>query len=396
MKKKIISIISVVLCLALVLCACDGKNGRLSAVTDDDKTLNEAIVMTVGDEKITQADFNFIYKLVYDNMSQYAMYYGEDWENMEIEEGKKMSDFMYENTVDQLKQMAAAVKLAVKYDIKDDKDVQKTVTEQKNSIINDNYKGVDKYKEYLLSAHTTDKAFDRYLVVCEIYQKLYKELTKVGGELRDNDDEIEKQFLEEYKDKWRVQHILISTEGGNGDSEEDKPARTEEEAKALAEEVIKKLDEGSDFDELIEQYNEDPGISKGKFYVFGTGEMVSEFEEASKNLEIGAYTKEPVKTSYGYHIIKRYDINTKIDEFKDFQNNLLQEKTMKKLDDALKDMDVDVKEDTIKKYLDKWAEERKKEAEEAAKSAEQENAGSAEKAEDESSDKAAEASEEEK
>ena len=370
--------------------------GRKSAVTDDDKTLNETIVMTVGDEKITQADFNFIYKLVYDNMSQYAMYYGEDWENMEIEEGKKMSDFMYENTVDQLKQMAAAVKLAVKYDIKDDKDVQKTVTEQKNSIINDNYKGVDKYKEYLLSAHTTDKAFDRYLVVCEIYQKLYKELTKVGGELRDNDDEIEKQFLEEYKDKWRVQHILISTEGGSEDSKEDKPARTEEEAKALADEVIKKLDEGADFDELIEQYNEDPGISKGKFYVFGTGEMVSEFEEASKNLEIGAYTKEPVKTSYGYHIIKRYDINTKIDEFKDFQNNLLQEKAMKKLDDALKDMDVDVKEDTIKKYLDKWAEERKKEAEEAAKSAEQENAGSAEKAEDESSDKAAEASEEEK
>ena len=147
---------------------------------------------------------------------------------------------------------------------------------------------------------------------------------------------------------------------------------------------------------MIEQYNEDPGISKGKFYVFGTGEMVSEFEEASKNLEIGEYTKEPVKTSYGYHIIKRFDINTKIDEFKDFQNNLLQEKAMKKLDDALEDMDVDVKEDTIKKYLDKWAEERKKEAEEAAKSAEQENAGSAEKTEDESADKTAGASEEEK
>ena len=180
MKKKITAIIAIVLCLALSLCACGGKDGRLSAKTDNDKELNDSVVMTVGKEKITQADFNFIYSLVYENMSQYAMYYGEDWENMEIEEGMTVSDFMYTNTVDQIRQMAAAIQLAEKYDIKDGKEIQKTITEQKKTLIEENYQGIDNYKQFLISARTTDKAFDRYLTICEIYQKLFEEFTKDG------------------------------------------------------------------------------------------------------------------------------------------------------------------------------------------------------------------------
>ena len=38
--------------------------------------------------------------------------------------------------------------------------------------------------------------------------------------------------------------------------------------------------------------------------------MVPEFEEASKNLEIGAYTKTPVKSDYGYHVIMRMPLDT--------------------------------------------------------------------------------------
>lgn len=363
MKKRLTVFIALMLCAALMLCGCTaGKGDRISVVTDDDKSLNKDIVMTVGEQKISQADFNFIYKLVYDNMSQYANYYGADWENMEVEEGKTMADFMQTNTIEQVKQMAAAVALGKDYKITADRDVQKTVTEQKKNIVEKNYNGVDGYRKYLLEAHTTDAAFDRYLEICEIYSRLFKELSKSGGALKVDEKKLEEDFIKENEGKMRVQHVLISTQEQQGKNGEKKEARSDADAKKLANEVIAQLDSGKEFDNLIEKYNEDPGMSKGKYYLFGEGEMVPEFEEASKNLKVGEYTKEPVKTSYGYHVIKRYEIDKNTDEFKTYKENALQEKLMKKLDKKLKKLKVSTEEKTIEKYLKKWSEERAAEA----------------------------------
>ena len=114
-------------------------------------------------------------------------------------------------------------------------------------------------------------------------------------------------------------------------------------------------------------------MEAGKFYVFGDGEMVAEFEEASKNLAIGDYTKEGVKTSYGYHIIKRYDITTEIDEFKSFKETKAQEKITEILEKKIDALKIKWEEKTIDKYVDKWNEEMKKAAQ-----AETENQDSAE------------------
>lgn len=371
MGKKFTALCASALSAVMLLSGCGGDK-RMSAETDGDKSLNDKVVATIGKTEITQADYNFIYKLVHDNMSQYSSYYGDDWENMEIEDGKTMGDYMKENTEAQIKQMAAAVALAEDNGIKADSTaVRDAVTKNKNNLVEQNYKGTDGYKAYLEEARTTDKAFDRYLEIVEIYDRLYKELTKTDGKASIDNDKLKKDFLKEYADKWRVQHILIGTKAQTDSSgNETKPAKTDEEAKKIAEEVIAKLDAGADFDDLIEEYNEDPGISKGKFYVFGTGEMVPEFEEASKNLEIGSYTKEPVKTDYGYHIIKRYVIDDTIDEFKDYKKQKLQEKVMDLIDKKLKKMKpVKFESKTIDKYLDEWSKSRKKEAEAAQKNA---------------------------
>ena len=371
MGKKFTALCASALSAVMLLSGCGGDK-RMSAETDGDKSLNDKVVATIGKTEITQADYNFIYKLVHDNMSQYSSYYGDDWENMEIEDGKTMGDYMKENTEAQIKQMAAAVALAEDNGIKADSTaVRDAVTKNKNNLVEQNYKGTDGYKAYLEEARTTDKAFDRYLEIVEIYDRLYKELTKTDGKASIDNDKLKKDFLKEYADKWRVQHILIGTKAQTDSSgNETKPAKTDEEAKKIAEEVIAKLDAGADFDDLIEEYNEDPGISKGKFYVFGTGEMVPEFEEASKNLEIGSYTKEPVKTDYGYHIIKRDVIDDTIDEFKDYKKQKLQEKVMDLIDKKLKKMKpVKFESKTIDKYLDEWSKSRKKEAEAAQKNA---------------------------
>lgn len=62
------------------------------------------------------------------------------------------------------------------------------------------------------------------------------------------------------------------------------------------------------FNALLFVFGTDPGMqSNPDGYLFGPGEMVQEFEAGTQALEVGSYTKEPVKSTYGYHIIWRLD-----------------------------------------------------------------------------------------
>lgn len=370
MKRILTVALAVMLCSALLLSGCGGKE----IATKNDKALNETIVATFGDVKVTQADYNFIYKLLYDNMAQYGAYYGEDWINTEIEEGKSIGDYIKENTINQLKQLSAAFMLAEENGIKVDSDIKDAVKAQKEQIINDNYQGEENYIKFLEQSRTTDKAIDTYLQMYEVYNKLFEKMTSAGGKAYIEDKDIEKDFLEEYSDKWRVQHILISTQEQTDEEGNTTPARSDEEAQKLVKEIIAKLDKGEDFDSLIDEYNEDPGMSKGNYYVFGTGEMVPEFEEASANLKVGEYTKEGVKTDYGYHIIKKYEINTDIKEFKDFKNTKSEEKVMGLVEKKIDEIKSNVEEKAIDKYVKAWLEELKAEEKAAQDAQQQQNA----------------------
>ncbi|MCI5075285.1 MAG: peptidylprolyl isomerase [Oricola sp.] len=79
---------------------------------------------------------------------------------------------------------------------------------------------------------------------------------------------------------------------------------TEDEAKA----VIAELDGGADFETLAKEKSTGPSSSSGgDLGYFTRGRMVPEFEEAAFALDVGAYTKEPVKTQFGWHVIKLED-----------------------------------------------------------------------------------------
>ena len=82
---------------------------------------------------------------------------------------------------------------------------------------------------------------------------------------------------------------------------------TEAEAKS----VIAELDKGADFAALAKKYSKDPGAeSGGDLGYFGHDDMVKEFADAAFALPKGQYSKTPVKTEFGWHVIKVEDRRT--------------------------------------------------------------------------------------
>jgi len=106
------------------------------------------------------------------------------------------------------------------------------------------------------------------------------------------DEAVKKRYEAEVakivpEEEVHAQHILVETE---------------DEAKA----IIKELDKGGDFAKLAAEKSKDPGSAKmgGDLGFFTKGKMIKEFEEAAFALEPGKYTEKPVKTQYGFHVIK--------------------------------------------------------------------------------------------
>jgi peptidyl-prolyl cis-trans isomerase C len=85
-----------------------------------------------------------------------------------------------------------------------------------------------------------------------------------------------------------ARHILV-----NSDQEE------------LAKQIIAELDAGGDFAKIAAEKSQDPGsgASGGDLGWFKRGMMVKPFEEAAFALEPGQYTKTPVKSDFGWHVI---------------------------------------------------------------------------------------------
>ena len=126
----------------------------------------------------------------------------------------------------------------------------------------------------------------------------------------------------------KARHILIKPRG-EGDEEQKF-----EEAKKVIQELYEKAKNGEDFAKLATENSEDPGSAKngGDLGFFGRNAMVKEFENAAFSAEVGAIT-EPVRTSYGYHIIKVEAKNPeKVKSFNDVKNQLMLEAKVKEAD----------------------------------------------------------------
>jgi peptidyl-prolyl cis-trans isomerase C len=103
----------------------------------------------------------------------------------------------------------------------------------------------------------------------------------------------------------KASHILIRFKGSNAPARPGQKDLTDEEALAKAEDIRKKLVDGGDFAATAKAESDDvgSGAKGGSLGTFGHGQMVAPFEQAAFSLPLNQIS-EPVKSAFGYHIIK--------------------------------------------------------------------------------------------
>lgn len=170
------------------------------------------------------------------------------------------------------------------------------------AYMNLSYGGEEAMMKAMDDAGYTYEMYKRYQEVEYIYSRLLQ-----FGEFAVSDDEIN-AYYKNNKDLFKydgvqAKHILISTTDENGAVITDEAKLKEIEDKAK--DVYKQAKAGKNFDDLVAKYGEDPGmVNNTEGYTFTRGEMVKEFEDAAFSLKDGAISA-PVKTVYGWHIIKK-------------------------------------------------------------------------------------------
>lgn len=152
--------------------------------------------------------------------------------------------------------------------------------------------GPDYFREALDPYFMTEYYF-RYQSELELlYEKLESYYMESGQILTKNEDIRAMLDTDVFV---RCKHILIKNDSGEDPAEN----------RALAEQLLDRIRGGEDFDTLMTEYTEDPGIqSEPGGYYFFRGEMDAAFEEASFALADGEIS-DIVESSYGYHIIWR-------------------------------------------------------------------------------------------
>lgn len=114
-----------------------------------------------------------------------------------------------------------------------------------------------------------------------------------------SDKEVEKYYEDKVYGDINTKHILVKVDSSASDEDKKK-------AENLAKEIISKLNDGKSFDDVKEEYKDQITYEELGYKSYNAN-LESAYMEAMQKLENNSYSKEPVKTSYGYHVIYRID-----------------------------------------------------------------------------------------
>jgi len=220
----------------------------ISLTTGDEN----AVVATVGNEKITKTE-------LYDTLVKYY--------------GKQALESMITNKIIEIEAKKANITIT-----------EDEIQEEMNDIITA-YGGQEAFNQQIKQSGITQEDIKADIInYLNTLKLLEPRVTVTEEEIR--------EYFEENKDYYAIQekveasHILVDDE-------------------ATAIKIKKMLDDGKDFAELAAEYSKDTSNAQngGKLGYFGRGEMVEAFEDAAFSMDIDEIS-DPVKTEFGYHIIK--------------------------------------------------------------------------------------------
>jgi peptidyl-prolyl cis-trans isomerase C len=166
------------------------------------------------------------------------------------------------------------------------------------------------------------------------------EVKKLETSLVLDDAAVRKMYDDNKKDYEQVsaRHILVAFKGSPA-AQPGKKELTEDEAKAKADDIRKQLVAGANFDELAKKESDDTGSGSrgGDLGTFGRGQMVAEFDAAAFETKVGDLSP-VIKTQYGFHILKveKRDLTPYENVKAGLEKNLRQTKLQEAIE-ALKD-----------------------------------------------------------
>ena len=280
--RKVALLLSIVMALSLIAgCAKTAKSARLKV---DGKTVKMDSIMTIDGEAVSLDLYRYYYYIIKNNYDQGDESY---WtENADAQQTLK------DDVLNNLKSVVAIKTLAEANGVALTDDDMQTIEDQVDATI-DQLGGYSAYVEALEAQYMTDEVYRQLMENDLRSNALYAKLYGKGGEYELSESEMKEIIASDYI---RAKHVLI--------------AKTTENAAEIAEEVRQKAAAGEDFDELIAEYNEDPGMTNSPDgYYFTDGQMVSEFEQAAKALDEDGGISGVVETDYGYHIIQRLPLD---------------------------------------------------------------------------------------
>lgn len=302
MKNKIIP---VMLMASLLFAGCnqnkeaDKADGNKTEQTEQAKEqkLDDKTVAIVNGEKISKDDYK-------SEMSFYA--------SMLASQQQLKNSIVTMMVQDKL--IADDIK---KNNIKiDDKDVDNALMQSVQ-----NFGGQEQFDKTLDDYNMDIKKFKETLKKDLMYKK-HREWFDENNKVSDEDL---KKYFEDNKDQFSkidASHILV-------DDEE------------TAKEIKTKLDNGEDFAKLAQEYSKDTGSAKngGELGSFAKGQMVKEFEDAAFSMKEGEISN-PVKSQFGYHIIK---INSISDSYEDSKEEITKKIKDQKYADYIKKLHEEAK-----------------------------------------------------
>ena len=300
--KKIIAAVAI-LTIAVSVMGC-------KMIEKTPEAIQKTVLATVGNEKITKGDLD---KQI---AAQLKQQFGDDYAtNTKVQQQVKQAK---QQGLNNLVTQSILLQKATELNLKPSDDEINSKVDEQITQIKSQYTQEGQFEDALKQANLTEDQlkdeFKKQVIMSAVQEDIVKDITVT--------DEDIQTYYDENKDKQfsvgagaNVSHILVDDE---------------ETAKGLK----AKIDAGADFATLAKENSKDTGTAtKGGslgFIPYNSTQYVAEFVEGFKNLKEGEVSA-PVKSQYGYHIIKATGLKaatvTPLDQVKDqIKSTLTQQK----------------------------------------------------------------------